>query len=94
VASSQGKRVDGPCGHVHEFVFNQFSMCTVKGCDGRPGGCHRCGSLAMRDYYLEVLRRGVTARDNRWLKEWVRIWAPVPKSLDADRIGVTQRVDR
>jgi hypothetical protein len=27
----------------------------------------------MRDYYLDVLKRGITAKGNIWLVPWVRV---------------------
>lgn len=44
VASSDGKVAQGPCGHPHRFVFNQFSLCTWIGCDGKAKkvACPKC----------------------------------------------------
>jgi hypothetical protein len=65
VASSHGKRILGACGHEHEFVFNQFALCTKKGCDGKPGAgaasgrtCKQCNSTKMNPFSAPLLPDG------------------------------------
>jgi hypothetical protein len=39
----------------------------------------------MRDYYLDVLKRGITAKGNIWLVPWVRVTPSAHRSIDGGR---------
>jgi hypothetical protein len=62
VASDDGRRFVGACSHEHVFIFNQYSQCTKKGCDGKPGAsgrkCKQCGGAKMQPFSAPLLPDG------------------------------------
>jgi hypothetical protein len=53
-----GKREHGECGHVVEYVFSQFAVCTVKGCDGKRLACPKCGSKLVEPFKAATVPEG------------------------------------
>lgn len=61
----------GECGHPVTFIIGRFALCSVRGCDTKPGErCQRCGSRDLYVFEASHLPNGTLACRNcgglRW----------------------------
>ena len=72
---TEGKRAEGPCGHVGHYVIGQFWLCDVKGCSGLGNAkiCQRCGGK-MSPFVAASVPEGTWSCDAcgkiRWEPGW------------------------
>jgi hypothetical protein len=65
-----GRRDIGQCGHEVTYVLPAFALCSVKGCDTKPGGCMRCGSRRLYPFAAPHLPDGTLACEDCGALRW------------------------